>query len=199
MVFMITTIDRQSPAARKRRGFTLSEVLIAATLTVVVVSGALSTTLMLARTGYTISQYTDMETESRKSMEQFGQDVRMAKAIVWNNATSVTLTVPTNSTGTTAEYTYTYDAVAQTFSRTTTAGTRVLLSGIESCTLVGYKLNGTETHDPASPPSSWTVVNNSTKQLQLSIASRRTQGGTLTTTQKVISARFILRNKAAAA
>lgn len=185
---------------QRRKGFTLPELMMAATLSVVVVGGALSTSLMITRSGINISQYEDMESESRRTLEQFGQDVRMAKRIVWHNANSITLTIPTDNSGSPtaiANFTYTYDAAAKTFSRTSTAGTTVLLSGIEECTLMGFQLNGQPTHTSASPD--WTIVANSTKQLQLSISSRRSQSSQVNSTQKVISARFILRNKRVAA
>ena len=171
---------------------------MAAALAVVVIAGSLGTSMMITRSGISISQYGDMEIESRRSLEQFGQDVRMAQDIVWHDANRITLVVPTNSTGTTASYTYAYDSAARTFSRTSTAGTVVLLSGIQSCVLMGYQLNGLVTHDPAVSPD-WTIVSNSTKQLQLSVSSLRNQGRNVSTTQKVISARFILRNKRVAA
>ncbi len=195
---MITTSPaaKTRAAARRRAGFTLSEVMIAASLSVVVLAGVLSTALMIVRSGYRVEQYTDMENESRKSLEQFGQDVRMAQSVAWHDANSLTLTLPVDATGTaTRTCTYTYDPSARTLARTTAGQTTILLSGIVDCTLMGFKINGDPTHTSATPAATWTVIGNSTKQLQLSVSSRRSRSDSLTTSQKVISARFILRNK----
>jgi Tfp pilus assembly protein PilV len=197
MAFMTTTFPVAKRSRLQRRsGFTLAEVMMAATLTVVVVAGVLSSALMFTRSGYRVGQYTDMENESRKSLEQFGQDVRMAQDVAWTDANSVTLVIPTTATGTaTTTCTYTYNPATQTFSRTFAGATKILLTGIDSCTMMGYKIDESQTHDPASPPASWTTVNNDTKQLQLSVSSSRSQGAQVKSAQKVISARFILRNK----
>lgn len=187
----MTTTSHVAKANRRRsRGFTLTEVIMAATLTVVAVGGTLSTTLMILRSGYNIGNYTDMEAESRKSLDLFGRDVRMAQQIVWHNANRITLTIPTNSTGATDTCTYAYDSATKTFSRTQGGTTTTLLSGIETCTLAGYKQNG-----DAADTGDWATIANDTKQLQLSVSSKRSQGSQVISTQKVISARFILRNK----
>jgi prepilin-type N-terminal cleavage/methylation domain-containing protein len=191
----MTTISHAAKRS-SRRGFTLAEVMIASTLSVVVMGGILSTTLMITRSGYRVEQYTDMENESRKSLDQFGQDVRMAQDVTWTSATSLTLVLPVDATSTTTTtVSYTYDAAARTFSRTTPGRTTVLLTGIDDCTLMGYKINGDPTHTSPTPTTSWATISNSTKQLQLSVSSRRTQTANVQTAQKVISARFILRNK----
>jgi hypothetical protein len=186
---MITT-PRAAKTVSRRSGFTLTEVIMAATLTVVAVSGTLSTTMMIVRSGHNISNYTDMESESRKSLDLFGQDVRMAQEIIWHDANRITLTIPTNSTGGTDTCTYAYDAAAKTFSRTQGGITTILLSGIETCTLAGYKQNG-----DLADTGTWATIANDTKQLQLSVSSKRSQGTQVSSTQKIISARFILRNK----
>ncbi len=179
-----------------RRAFTLTEVIIAMTLSAVAMSGILSTALMITKSGYRIDQYTDMENESRKSLEQFGQDVRMAQEVTWHDASSLTLILPVDATSTaTTTCRYTYDSAAKTLTRTAGGRTITLLTGIEECTLMGFKLNGDPTHTSPTPPVSWATISNSTKQLQLSVSSRRTQTGTVQTNQKVISARFIMRNK----
>jgi prepilin-type N-terminal cleavage/methylation domain-containing protein len=192
----MTTTSPATKRAARRRGFTLPEVLIATTLSLVAMAGVLSTSLMISRTGYRVEQYTDMENESRKSLEQFGQDVRMAQNVTWHDANSLTLTIPVDATGTaTRTCVYTYTPAARTFSRTEGARTTVLLTGIRDCSLMGFKINGDPTHTSTTPASSWSVISNSTKQLQLSVSSDRSRGASINTAQKVISARFILRNK----
>lgn len=193
----MTTI---SPATKRslksRRGFTLTEILVASTLSLVAMGGILSTSLFISRSGYRVEQYTDMENESRKSLDQFGQDVRMAQDVTWHDANSLTLVIPVDATSTaTRTCSYAYNPTAGTFSRTESGRSTVLLTGIRECTLMGFKINGDPTHTSSIPSSDWTVISNSTKQLQLSVSSTRSRGMDINTAQKVISARFILRNK----
>jgi prepilin-type N-terminal cleavage/methylation domain-containing protein len=193
---MTTIFPATKRRLKGRRGFTLPEVVIASSLSLMAMGGILSTSLMISRSVYRVDQYTDMENESRKSLDQFGQDVRMAQDVIWNDANSLTLAIPIDATSTaTRTCAYTYDPTARTFSRTEAGRTTVLLSGINDCTLMGFKINGDPTHTSSTPASSWTVISNSTKQLQLSVSSNRSQGAQVNTAQKVISARFILRNK----
>jgi prepilin-type N-terminal cleavage/methylation domain-containing protein len=83
-------------APERRRAFTLVEVMIGATIGSFVLAGVLSTFLLLGRSGANIVAYTVMDTQTRRAIEEFAQDVRMASAIVWNDSASVTLTVPDN-------------------------------------------------------------------------------------------------------
>ncbi len=183
----------------KISAFTLAEVLIASTLTVMVMSGVMSSVVMTMRTGYHVGQYTDMEDQSRQSLEIFGRDVRMAKSVTWVSANSIDLTLPTSTEGNgTVVYTYTYNPVTKEFWRTANGRSQRLISGVDSLEIHGYQLTGepvfTADHMPANA-FDWIVAGSSTKQIELSVSSSRQQGRNINTAQKIISARFILRNK----
>jgi type II secretory pathway pseudopilin PulG len=187
----ITPIARKN---RKVRAFTLIEVMVSMTLTVIAMAGVLSSIIMMARSSYTVTNYADMEAESRRGLERFAQDVRSAQSITWNSTTSITLTVPTgDTTNPTYTCTYGYDSYSNTFSRFQGSQTTVLFTGIQSGTfeLKGYKIGGITAVDLTN----LVIASNDTKQIQLSLATQRTRATVGTTTQKVISARFILRNK----
>lgn len=194
----------QPPAKNHRRiaktlGFSLSEVMIASTLTVMVMSGVMGSVIMTMRTGYHVEQYTDMENQSRLSLEIFGRDVRMAKSVTWVDANNINLTLPTSTEGNgTVVYTYSYNPVRKEFSRIADGKTQLLIIGIDSLELHGYQLTGdpvfTTDHMPATP-FDWAIAGSNTKQIELSVSSSRQQGRKINTTQKIISARFILRNK----
>jgi len=184
-----------------RSAFTLVELIVAMTLSSIVMAGVLSTYLYIARTGYRTSDYTEMEAQSRRGLEVFARDVRSANSIVWNSTTSITLTVPT-ATVDTVTYVYQYNSDVGTFTRTCiSAGTptETLMSGIEPSSpgLRGYKL----TTDPltkypyAVDMTNLTQASVDTKQLQLTLHLNRVHPMVARTTGNVISARFILRNK----
>src|SRR4051812_22379838 len=98
---------RQGPGARSgARGFTLVEVMVSATISVFILAGILSALVMVGRSGFLASSYSEMERETRRAMDVFGQDVRKASNIKWNSSQSVTLYVAT-STNVTVATTYT--------------------------------------------------------------------------------------------
>ncbi|MEO5959159.1 MAG: prepilin-type N-terminal cleavage/methylation domain-containing protein [Opitutaceae bacterium] len=182
------------PASR-RTGFTLMEVLIAATISAVVLAGVLTSFLMMGRSGYNASNYSVMETEARRALETFSQEARMASNIAWSSATSVTFTV-VNST-TTYTVTYAYDAStsganARTFYRklgdvSSSSPRLVLVWGVSEFAFQRYKVvNGVD----------YSAANDlETKQIQLTLRSVRTGVTTVATTNAVLSARVVLRNK----
>ncbi|MBI3874494.1 MAG: prepilin-type N-terminal cleavage/methylation domain-containing protein, partial [Verrucomicrobia bacterium] len=93
---MIISTTKPDPA-RRRAGFTLVEVMIAASLGSFVLLGVLTTFLMLGRSGVAAQNYSQMEGDARRGLEEFAQDVRMANDITLNGSspyTSITLSMP---------------------------------------------------------------------------------------------------------
>jgi Tfp pilus assembly protein PilW len=178
-----------------RAAFTLPEVLIASTLSVLVMGGVLSAFLFFGRTGLAAGHYQEMETELRHSLELFSEDVRMATNINWTNAWQITLTVP-DQNGTLRSVAYVFEPTKAGSS--TGALHRVLEDGRRE-TLVNnvasdfafkrYKLEQPGVADN-------TASNDlETKQLQLNLRTLRVTTGGPDSTQAAISARYILRNK----
>ncbi len=178
------------PARRPRRaGFTLTEIMVATALSAVVLGGVISSFIFLTRASLGIRNYTDMETEARNAMETFAQDVRMSSGVTWNSATSLTLAIEQGGTATSA--TYSYDSGTGTFSRTFEGSSDVLITGIRSFAFNAYSIDTTS----VSLASISSATNDATKQVQISLESERSQSNLALATNKVISARFVLRNK----
>ncbi len=175
-------------ARRARSGFTLVEVLIGATLGTMILAGVLTTFLFLGRSGMNVQNYNDMESQARKSLELFAEDVRQASAISWSSSTTVTLTVNT------APVIYTYESSSSTFFRRDATGTRALLTGVTSFTFKAYTITGAEITD-FSTATARNSASKNTKQLQLTLEAARSRTTVATATNTVLSARFILRNK----
>lgn len=185
--------DRSPLSAR--RGFTLVEVMIGSAISVVVLAGVLSTFLMLGRSGYNAANYASMEAESRRALETFSAEARMASNLTWHSSTTVTLRVVTESG--TEFVTYAYDAsttgdTAGCFYRLkgnpdSTAPRRILVRNVTEFAFRRYKVvNGVD----------YTASNNlETKQLQITLRSVRTGATTVAATNAVLSARVVLRNK----
>ena len=178
------------------QGFTLVEMMVGATIGSFVLAAILSTFLMLGRNGYNAANYSMMEAEARRALETFSEEARMASDLTWNSSTSVTLTVYASSG--TYQVTYAYDssssgATAQSFYRQlgapAGAGAKTIL--VRNVTEFAYRrykvVNGVD----------YAATNDiETKQIQITLRSVRTGITTVATTNAVLSARVVLRNKA---
>ncbi len=186
-------------AARDRaRGFTLVELLVAATLSGLVLAGVATTALQIARGGVRMNQYAEMGTQSRRGIEQLEGDLKNASAITWNDASDITLTIPTTG-GATRQVTYAWTGAAQAFylvpgaSSAATAGRVVLVKdlparadGSAGLVFSRYDLAGNAATTDAA-----------TKRVQVTFYLARSARGMANTTDTAVSAIFVLRNKPA--
>lgn len=181
------------------RGYTLTEILVSTGISSFILVAILQTFLMMGRSSYNSANYCIMESESRRAMETFSQEIRMAGDITWNSSTSITLTVPGSSTYT---VTYAYDSgtsgrTAQSFYRvlggpSSTATRRILVRNVTSLAFQRYKLVTTAVSNIASNDLE-------TKQIQLTLQTTMKGQTTAAITNAVLSARYILRNKSVSA
>lgn len=182
-------------AGRRRRGFTLVELLVAAGLSGFILSGILTTFVMLGRSGYNAANYSMMEAEARRALETFSEEARLSSNITWNSGNSITLTV-VGSSGTYL-VTYAYDttssgSTSKCFYRlpgaaTSTSDRRILVRNVSDFAFRRYKVvNGVD----------YSASNDlETKQIQITLRSVRTGATTVAATNAVLSARVVLRNK----
>lgn len=182
-----------------QNGFSLAEVIIASGLSGVVLAGILSTFLLIGRTGYAASGYSEMEAQSRRAIETFGADARKATDIRWNNSQSVTLFTVTSGSAVTAQ-TYAYDSspgspTFRCFYRmagdASSGATRTVLArDVEpDMTFQRFKLE--------VPNGESNIATNDleTKQLQIKMRLNRTRTTIVAVSQTASSAVFLLRNK----
>lgn len=182
-------------STRHGAGFTLTEVLVSLTLATILLTATLSSFLMIGRSGINAANYSVSEAQVRRGIEEFSQDLRMARAIRWNSGTSITLTVPDNYASTSNEVTYAYDpatvgATAQTFYRkpgnaASTAAVTVYVRGVTSFSFTRFnRLNSAALTDAE------------TKRVQLTMNVRRTGSTLVAANTTLVSASYTLRNKA---
>jgi hypothetical protein len=194
---------RHLPASRKgnpfsfhrRTAFTLVEVLIGMSLALMVMTAVLSTYTTLGRNftrtlGITSANQPTLNSQIRRTLVYFIQDVRMASGISGTpSASTVTLTLP-SGTGTTT-VAYSYDSTAQTLTRTPSGGTALVLqSSLLACSFTYYDAAG-------NSYTSFTNYLPGIKQLSLSFTCRAgsSTNGTLTQVYQADSPRMILRNR----
>ncbi len=194
---MTTSTPHTERHRSSRRGFTLSEVLMATTLSVFVLAAVISTFLFIGRTGFNASSYSEMEAEARRGLELFAEDARMANDLRWTSSQCLTLIRTVD--GVSTETTYAYDpdpqsATYRCFYRVAggdplAAGRQVLIHDITSdFSFRRYKLEQSGALDAVA------TNDLETKQIQLTLrAVRGTQGAAAS--NAVVSARYVLRNK----
>lgn len=189
MDFMITTTrsPARNPTRRLKRGFTLVEMMVAAGITAMVLTGIMTTFLFMGRSGARFQNYNDMEAQTRRTLELFAQDIRQASTITWNSETSLTLTVN--------GLTVSYASSSGNFTRQIGSGAvGNMITGITANTFSfrAFNLDGDELS--LSTAAERTAANHSTKQVQISMQAERSQQTLATATNTVLSARYVLRN-----
>jgi prepilin-type N-terminal cleavage/methylation domain-containing protein len=181
---------------RSTRGFTLVEVMVGASLSSMILAGVISTFLMMGRTGANIINYSEIEAGAREGLELFSREARMAYNVTAYSDTSVTLSIPdttVNPTGHAYNVTYAFDSANKQITR----DGATFLAGVEQISgmpvfnyyrrvTTGYTGGFTENE-----------VLNATeiKQIEVTFQLKRKDVTVATATNKVLSARFILRNK----
>lgn len=170
-----------------------------------IMAGVLASLMMFTKSSLRLAAYNSMELAATRGIEVFGRDLRMAQKIVSVRATStspihqVVLTLPPVTGSATTDVTYTYDSTARTFSRSVGTASKVLVRDIMagSFKFVRYDManNSDEANADGSTPG--TLMNDySTNQLQVSMTSSPDTNGLFPrATKRVISARFVLRNR----
>lgn len=190
----MTTSTARLEHRRAAAGFTLVELMVAGGIGSFILTGVLSVILMMGRSGLSASNYADMEAQSRRAVDEFAQDVRMASNLTWNSATSVTLTVSDNYSSTSNRVTYAYDnstsgATARSFYRLpgeagSTAARFVLARNVTALNFARFtRTNAVATNELL------------TKRLQLTMNLRTSRQTTVDQNTLVISASYVLRNK----
>jgi prepilin-type N-terminal cleavage/methylation domain-containing protein len=184
-----------------RKGFTLVEIIVAATLGALILGGTLKTFVFFARSTVRLANYADMERQATRALELLARDVRMASKIDTDAPTAVapttgadrvikriTLTVQ-NTAGSFNIVKYEFVAASGTLTRVVDGGTAdVVVRNVVSSGAQFYAYN---TKDPKERAKN----DLETTQIQiLMTANPDTKGLYATTTKRIISARFVLRN-----
>ncbi len=200
--------DRRS----RKVGFTLPELLIAVTLSMIVMAAVLSSYVFVARSytktiGFGLPNQPTLEAQGRRTLAAFAQDVQMTSAISSISASAVTLAIP-RSTGGTKNVTYYYNSTsaAVTVSGSgysavvpATALARIDQASNTSLTLHSSLLTCVFSYYDASgnPYTTFTNYLPGIKQISMTFTSQAgtSANNTLTKVYKVASPRYLFHNK----
>lgn len=172
--------------------------MIAAALSVFVLSAILSTFLLIGRTGLNASAYAEMNASLRSAVERFNHDARLAADLRWTDQRRLTFVPPA---GLGPEITYAYEADPARMENpgrllriVGDGATEVLVENIApDFAFARYRLPAPGT-DEAQPATN----DLETKQVEMRLRAFRSGPGTPTASQMAGSARCVLRNKSTA-
>lgn len=206
---MDSTTPSSSPGRSRRRAFTLAEVIIAASIFVVMIGLVMTVVVAQARFGAGLGNYSDMNEYSRKAVTRFDRDMRMATSVSSMGTTDVTVTVidsvanwntnpPILGSSVSVRYFF-WPADGGTQNKlyrqspagspgsAPTAADQVLISGLGACRFSYFDT------DNAHAPTTASVK----KILLTGTLSRQITGGAagLTNTDNLVSAMVVMRSK----
>lgn len=175
-----TTITVPFSGRRRTRAFTLTEVLIAMALAGIISSALFASWSFIARSTVSIANYTEMNTAGRIGLDTFSRDVRMARDIRDFSDTGMTLIMDDSAA---ERIHYVYDPDERVLIRQTNVDEDVLFRDIDELILSRFTVLRT----PATNDLE-------TKQIQLELRMVR-QTLNRDASKKIVSARYIMRNK----
>lgn len=181
-----------------RRGFTLVEVMVGASIAGLLLAAILSTYNFLGRSLARLTSFQALESESRKALTYFSRDLRLAQKVkngTTPTSSSVTLVLPSG------DVTYSFDSTTGSLRRVATFGASrdLTLLRTNSCQCSAFEFLYFTISDGApvdqSAPSS--NVPYSIKQIQVkyTLESPSSWSVWTRTRYEAVSARYLLQNR----
>lgn len=188
---------RDPDAVRSRSGgFTLVEVLFAATLGVFVLAGVLAANLQVIRGGVRVSQYVEMESQVRRGLDMLSRDLRTASDLKWNGTSDITLTIPVSGGGT-AQVTYAWTAASGSFFRVAGANSANVTGRLELVRGISAQPDGSAglTFARFDRDGGVATTDAATKCIQVTLTVSRSTRTVATTSQNAVTALYTMRSK----
>lgn len=187
-----------SPRKKPPQGFTLVELLVAATLAAAVMAAVLSAFVFLARNFTRMANFQALEQQGRTALTYLQADLAEATAVkkgTTPTAATLTLALPGG------DVTYTYDSTNERLRRQATFGSSPDLYLLNTpgcrCTDFSFSYYTGENGSPVDQATSATNMPLSVKQLQVrfSLETAVNENGQTRMTYAVASPRWHFRNK----
>lgn len=166
------------------------ELVVAASIAMVVIAAILSSYTFLGRNLIRYSNQQQLEAQSRRALQMFSKDVHWATDLPAFSNSQVMLQMPD---GTTVNYTYTYNSPAGTFTRTAGGSTLTLLTGVTYPTTQDF-FNFYDKQGWAVSPTGYSFRVKQVEMNRFTITSGTAAVGTQSSYTGA-SARLVLRNK----
>jgi prepilin-type N-terminal cleavage/methylation domain-containing protein len=168
--------------ANDTKGFTMVELMLTVAIAGIILAGAATTLNLWARSSMAVGNYADMSGSTRRALDIFASDVRMATDVSTSSANRFTFTAYGSGTSTVA-VDYRFDAGVGTLTRTYDGVSQVILQDVDQFLFAYLDMNLSATTNPLS-----------VKVVRIeSILQKRVLN--ISNTDEIISARFMLRNR----
>jgi Tfp pilus assembly protein PilW len=180
----ITSITKQK---RRSRGFTLLELLVGASIGFIAVTSVTLLSIYTARSFAAISNYMELDKNSRNTLDRMTQIIREADGVTSYNSQSIVLSYR----GQRLSFDYSRDAKMLTLSNTNNVRSK-LLTGCDYLNFQVFQRNsvsGTYDQYPA------TLSTDAAKLVQVSWICSRRLLGSLMNTESVQSAKIVIRKQ----
>lgn len=190
------TMKQATGQTRAQSGFTLVEIIVATSLSLILLASVFATFLSFAESIKKVGAYSEMNQQSRFLLETFARDVRVAEDITAATANSIVIQLPSTApyNGNTVEYTY--DSGLEIFSRlerdsggVQVGASRILLDGVTQFAFSYFNPLG----DALDISTDSLLL--SVKGVQLEAELYREVIGSGVVSEYVISGRFTMRNR----
>jgi len=169
---------------KKLAALTLVEMMVSTVIGSILIAMIMALSKYTARSFAAISNYVDLDHQSRKALDRLTMMIREADGVTDFAANSVTLSYHTNS------LIYTYSPTAQTLTENNNGATSTILKGCTSFSIALFQRNtedGTYDQYPAALDSS------EAKIIQVSWICSRKLLGSLINTESIQSAKIVIR------
>jgi prepilin-type N-terminal cleavage/methylation domain-containing protein len=191
-------VFRHTSCAKRRRGFTLVEYMIASTIGLMVLSAALVLWAYASKNTASLLGYIDLSTTSKNALDRMSQQIRNAKAVRSCSKNQLVLIVPGGTSTDPWTMTYAYDSTNRLLRQIYSPG---LLATKESTTLLTECTNFAFTVFQRTPTSNsfmlytngWST--NTAKVIEMQWTCLRRITGDKSSLEKQVSAKVVIRNQ----
>ncbi|MDQ8195550.1 prepilin-type N-terminal cleavage/methylation domain-containing protein [Coraliomargarita sp. SDUM461004] len=172
---------------RCTRGFTLVELLVSLSLSIILSAAVLTFYVFFAKATLLASNYSEFDREAGTFLQYFSRDIREAEDIVWLSENEFRLLKKG------IYITYTYNSQLRKVTRNSPdQGSDEVASNINDLQFAAYTISGSR----IQIAQSLTQANENTKMMQvIGTSSTRIATG-IQSSAPIVSARYVLRNKA---
>lgn len=175
---------------RRKKGFSLVEMMVATSLLGTVVATILPTFTVFTKSAVGLGHYVDMSQQSRGGLERISRDFRTASGLTIAAKDEAILSRPAAAGGGTIRYQY--NATTKTLKRTVSPASgatfeETMFNSVDAFEFAFFNRLGVDVTEDSS-------VLNEAKSVQVN-ATLQKNVITTSTTDYIISARFLMRNK----
>ncbi len=181
--------DRACHNSRRRaeQAFTLVELLVASSISAILLTTVMVSFVVMSRTFNAIGNYSDLDRQSRYALDVMGRDIRQTGGLT--NWTTTNLTF-TNIDGSMLKYTYNTNSRLLKYTNSGTGQSSTLLSNCTALTFTIFQ------RTPTNGPVCFYTASNaiSAKGILMSFTCLRTNYLGLTDSESVETASMVIRN-----